>query len=58
MAAEIELAAWDLQGRKPWTTFVEPPWDYQVEDGRVHLDVMGMLSDFDLVQGSAPSRQS
>lgn len=51
MAAELELAAWDLQGRKRWTTFVEPPWDYHVKEGRVHLDVMGQLSDFDLVKG-------
>ena len=26
MAAELELAAWDLDARKLWTTFVELPW--------------------------------
>lgn len=57
MAAELELAAWDLQGCKLWTTFVEPPWSYRVEAGRVHLDVMDNLSDFDLVQGPESSRR-
>jgi len=51
MSAELELAAWDLAGRKLWTTFVEPPWQYTVEDGSIHLDVMGTKSQFDLERG-------
>lgn len=51
MSAELELAAWDLQGKKLWTTFVEPPWEYRVESGVIHLDVMGALSDFPLHTG-------
>jgi hypothetical protein len=31
MSAELELAAWDTQGRKHWTTFVEPPWEHSVD---------------------------
>lgn len=54
MSAELELAAWDLSGAKKWSTFVEPPWDYAVRDGRLNLDVMGRKSSFDLVAG--PSR--
>ena len=46
MSAELELAAWDIHGRKLWSTFVEPPWDYEVIDGRVELDVMGKKSSF------------
>ncbi|HEX6052593.1 MAG TPA: hypothetical protein VFZ21_25185 [Gemmatimonadaceae bacterium] len=46
MSAELELAAWDLEGRKLWTTFVEPPWTYTVRDGVVVLDVMGTKSEF------------
>jgi hypothetical protein len=29
MAAELELAAWDTNGKKRWTTFGEPPWTYR-----------------------------
>lgn len=56
MSAELEIAAWDLEGRKLWSRFVEPPWEYRVEDGRVHLDVMGTTSAFGLHGG--PMEQS
>jgi hypothetical protein len=29
----------------------EPPWEYRVEDGTVHLDVMGDKSAFPLAAG-------
>ena len=48
MSAELELAAWSIDGQKLWTRFVEPPWGYEVVDGIVHLDVMGALSTFPL----------
>lgn len=51
MSAELELAASDLAGRKLWTTFVEPPWEYAVEAGTVLLDVMGKKSCFPLTTG-------
>jgi hypothetical protein len=51
MAAELELAAWDLRGQKLWTMFVEPPWSYSVHDGVILLDVMDQLSRFPLVSG-------
>jgi len=57
MAAELELAAWDSQARKLWSTFVEPPWDYRLDDDTVVLDVMGRTSRFPLRTGP-PSRQS
>lgn len=46
MSAELELAAWDVRGRKLWSTFVEPPWNYQVRDAQVELEVMGKKSLF------------
>lgn len=46
MAAELELAAWTIQGEKLWSTFVEPPWDHEVRDDVVYLDVMGNHSSF------------
>ncbi len=51
MSAELELAAWDTAGNKKWTTFVEPPWEYHVSDGSIHLDVMGSLSTLDIETG-------
>ncbi len=51
MSAELELAAWNMEGRKLWTTFVEPPWSYTVRNGFVELDVMGKISEFSLTEG-------
>ncbi|XGV97443.1 MAG: hypothetical protein ACAF41_32570 [Leptolyngbya sp. BL-A-14] len=51
MSAELELAAWDIRGKKLWTTFVEPPWNYSVDEGVVNLDVMGKQSSFCLETG-------
>jgi len=51
LSAELELAAWSIDGRKLWATFVEPPWNYTVIDGLVHLDVMGNISSFVLEEG-------
>jgi hypothetical protein len=51
MAAELELAAWDIHGHKLWTMFVAPPWSYSVHDGVIQLDVMNNLSRFPLPSG-------
>jgi hypothetical protein len=51
MSAELELAAWDVSGAKLWSTFVEPPWGYRVEDDAVTLDVMGVETTFALRDG-------
>lgn len=51
MSAELELAAWDLAGKKLWTTFVEPPWEYEVVGDEVQLDVMGKKSAFPISTG-------
>ena len=48
MSAELELAAWDLDGNKLWTRAVEPPWSYTVADDQVMLDVMGNVMRFGL----------
>jgi hypothetical protein len=50
--AELDLAAWARSGGKLWTTFVEPPWSYQVVGEHVRLDVMGRKSAFPV--GSGP----
>lgn len=51
MAAECELAAWNLQGQKLWSTWAEPPWSYSVQNGVIQLDVMNNLSTFPLLTG-------
>jgi hypothetical protein len=51
MCAEIEFAAWSLDGQKKWATFVEPPWDFDAKGSTVKLDVMGRISSFDLRHG-------
>jgi hypothetical protein len=51
MSAELEFAAWDTHGRKLWTTFVEPPWSYGTNEGKILLEVMGNRSTFDLSAG-------
>jgi L-alanine-DL-glutamate epimerase-like enolase superfamily enzyme len=52
MAAELELAAWDMLGRKLWTRFVEPPWQYRVDRQIVLLDVMGTISRISIQDGN------
>ena len=53
MEAELEMAAWHISGTKLWSHSVEPPWTYHVEDGIVHLDIMGDRSEFPLMAGPA-----
>lgn len=56
MSAEIELAVWDIHGKKLWSTFVEPPWNYTIDRDVLHLDVMGKTSAISLRSGlPAPS---
>lgn len=51
MSAELELAAWNIEGTKLWTTFAEPPWSYQVTGDILKLDIMGVESEFSLRGG-------
>jgi hypothetical protein len=51
MAAELELAAWDIRGVKLWSRFVEPPSEYRIEGQVIMLDVMGAVSRLDLLSG-------
>ena len=51
MSAELELAAYSIDARRLWTTKVEPPWTYSVQDGNIHLDVMGKKSSFPIATG-------
>jgi hypothetical protein len=54
MQAELEFAAWDINGQKLWSTFVEPPWSYEIHGDQVALDVMGKRSRFAIATGPPP----
>lgn len=51
MAAELELAAWNMSGHKLWSRFVEPPWEYSVIGEVVAVNVMGVESRIHLCNG-------
>jgi hypothetical protein len=51
MSAELELAAWTNAGEKLWSTFVEPPWSYSVNNDSLELDVMGTIRRFPIATG-------
>ena len=51
MSAELELAVWNIRGEKLWATFVEPPWDYHLDEDTIHIDVMGAKASFPLYEG-------
>jgi hypothetical protein len=51
MSAELELAVWDIQGKKLWSTFVEPPWTYSLKDHTIEIEVMGARASFPLHEG-------
>lgn len=57
MSAELELAVWDIHGQKRWSTFVEPPWNYEIDGDLIHLDVMGQRTSFPLNRGHTYPRQ-
>jgi len=48
MTAELELAAWDVQGNRLWSIFVEPPWTYRLHDRTIEVEVMGVKTSFPL----------
>ena len=51
MSGELDLAAWDLSGKKLWAMPLQPAWQYHVESGLVHLNVGGRRTAFPLREG-------
>jgi hypothetical protein len=51
MEAELELAVWNLEGKKLWATFVEPPYAYHVAGTTIVVDVMGAQASFSIYDG-------
>ena len=56
LGAELELAAWDIRGQKLWSTFVEPPWEHELDGAEVKIDVMGAVRTFSIETGPPPPR--
>jgi hypothetical protein len=55
---ELELAGWSVQGQKLWSTFVEPPWSYEIDGDLLVLNVMGATSSFCAAIGPRRVHQS
>lgn len=53
VSAELELAAWRSDGRKLWTTFADPPWEYGVRGNEVTLSDGSRRVSFDIHSGPA-----
>jgi hypothetical protein len=51
MSAELEVAAYALDGTRLWAATVAPPWDYGVAGERMHTIVMGHRVEFSLREG-------
>ncbi|RUM23850.1 hypothetical protein EFQ99_17765 [Rhizobium vallis] len=53
MSAELEFGVWRTTGEKLWSTFVEPPWSFNVSGENVELDIMGQRKTLRLETGTA-----
>ncbi len=51
MSAELEFACWDANGKKIWSTFVEPPWNFKHDNHQITLEVMGEIKTFNIGKG-------
>lgn len=53
MMAELELAAWTADGRKLWSRFADPPWEYRVDGPAVVVTDLSGSATVDLWSGQA-----
>lgn len=51
MSGEVTIAAWTTSGERLWSSWVEPPWEYEVSGDRVSLDSDDRTSRFELHAG-------
>lgn len=58
MSAELEVAAWDIHGKKLWSMFAEPPYDFKVRDGIVYMNRMDEQLIFPIHKGPKKWRYS
>lgn len=51
MCGELEVAAYDLTGKRLWAATIEPPWDFGVNGDTMFTIVMGHKTEFSLREG-------
>lgn len=51
MSGELELAGWDIKGKKLWSRYVEPPWYFTVHNDIVTTNVMDHEESFNIYTG-------
>jgi hypothetical protein len=51
MMAELELAAWTSSGKKLWSRFTDPPWEYRVEGPTIVVTDCRGTERLDLLTG-------
>ena len=51
MQEELEFGVYSIDGNEKWSTYVEPPWTFSIEDDRVKLTVMDKISYYSLETG-------
>lgn len=51
MQEELELGVYTLDGQEIWSTFVQPPWTFEITGNEVKLNVMGEITYRDLKTG-------
>lgn len=51
MQEELEFGIYGLDGTETWSTFVEPPWTFDIEENHVKLNVMDKISYRELKTG-------
>jgi hypothetical protein len=55
MMAELELAAWTVEGQKLWSRFADPPWEYRVEGSVVVISDCRGVERVDVQTGRVAS---
>lgn len=58
MLEELEFGVYDLKGNEIWSTYVEPPWTYEINEGIVTLNVMDKLSYRNIITGELINKSS
>jgi hypothetical protein len=51
MRAEMKIAVWDLSGNVLWSHFVEPPYEYILDNETMYLTIAGKPFSFPLSTG-------
>lgn len=52
LLAELEFGVFTSAGKRLWSTFVEPPWDFRVDGDIVELDIMDKIQRHRISDGT------